>query len=103
MSEIPVWRKAVLSVTEAAEYSSLSPQLLRGFVILAKAGRTDFPFFMSGDTIKIPRISFEKWLETMGSEHTKFELRVIRQIAEGLTKEAEPKRGRPRKERLITA
>ena len=88
--EIPVWKKAVLSVTEAAEYSSLSPQLIRGFVILAKAGRVEFPFFLSGDTIKIPRMSFEKWLETMGTEHTQFELKVIMQIVECLRKKAEP-------------
>ena len=101
--EIPVWKKAVLSVSEAAEYSSLSPQLIRAFVALSKIAKSDFPFFMSGDTIKIPRISFEEWLESKGKEHATFELKVIQQLAEGLTQKAEPKRGRPRKSRLVSA
>lgn len=99
--DIPVWQKAVLTVDEAASYGSLSPQMLRGLVTLTKLNKGSFPFFMSGDTVKIPRVSFEEWLVNMGREHTQLELKLINQMIESIKKEAEPKRGRPRKARLV--
>ena len=100
MTEIPVWRKAVLTIEEAAAYGSIGQQLLRGFVVLAKAGKSDFPVFFSGTSIKIPRIGFEAWLERMGSEHTQCELKTVQRMIESLNEPDEPKRGRPRKNKL---
>lgn len=96
MTDIPVWRKAVLSIEEAAAYGNIGQQLLRGFAALAKAGKSDFPVFFSGDTMKIPRIGFEQWLERMGSEHTQCELRTVQRMIASLN-ESVNKRGRPRK------
>ena len=95
MTDIPVWHKAVLTIEEAAAYGSVGQQLLRGFVALAKAGKSDFPVFFSGNSIKIPRIGFEAWLERMGSEHTKCELKTIQRMIASLDEPV--KRGRPRK------
>lgn len=100
MTEIPVWRKAVLTIEEAAAYGNVGQQLLRGFVTLAKAGRSDFPVFFSGTDIKIPRVGFEAWLERMGNEHTQCELKAVKRMIDSL-KDQEPKRGRPRKNKLF--
>lgn len=95
MTEIPVWVKAVLSVEEAAAYGNISPQLIRGFSALARAGRSDFPVFYSGDTLKIPRQAFERWLEELANDHKRLDLKIVRRMIVSL--EEPIKRGRPRK------
>lgn len=95
--EIPVWRKAVLSVEEAAVYGNIGQQLIRGFVALARLGKSDFPMFMSGDTAKIPRVGFEQWLEKLGSEHSQLELKTVQRM---IASTDVPKRGRPRKNKI---
>lgn len=97
--EIPVWNKAVLSLEEAAAYGNLNVHLLRGFSVLAAAGKSNFPVFYSGDTMKIPRVSFERWLEGLGDSHSKLELKVVQRMVSEAKEPA--KRGRPRKERCI--
>lgn len=102
MAEIPVWRKAVLTIEEAAAYGDMNQHLLRGFVALAKAGKSDFPVFEVGTSFKIPRIGFEQWLEKLGNEHTQLELKTVRQMIKSLNESSATvkHRGRPRKQRI---
>ncbi len=94
MEPIPVWKRAVLSAAEAAAFGNLSLQMVRCFCALAMAGRSDFPVFYSGDTAKIPRAAFEKWLEELGQDHKRLDLKLVRRM---LAEAGMPKRGRPRK------
>lgn len=96
--EIPVWRKAVLTVEEAAAYGNISQHLLRGFVALSRAGKSEFPVFYSGNSIKIPRVSFERWLESLGDGHVQLELKTVQRMVADLNESK--KRGRPRKNKL---
>lgn len=98
--EIPVWRKAVLTIEEASAYGDMNLHLLRGLAVLAKAGKSDFPSFSAGTSFKIPREPFERWLEKLGGEHTQLELKTVRRMVQELKEQSVPKRGRPRKNKI---
>lgn len=100
--DIPVWHKAVLTIEEAAAYGDMNQHLLRGFVALAKAGKSDFPVFEVGTSFKIPRVGFEQWLEKLGNEHTQLELKTVKRMIKSLQEGSltAKRRGRPRKERI---
>lgn len=97
---IPVYRKAVLSVEEAAAYGNISGLIIKAYALLAKNKRGDFPCFWSGNTLKIPRVAFEKWLEDMGRKNECFEIKNIKAIIKNAQQQDAPKIGRPRKQRI---
>ena len=97
---IPVYRKAVLSVEEAAAYGNISGLIIKAYALLAKNKRGDFPCFWSGNTLKIPRVAFEKWLEDMGQINESFEIKNIKAIIKNAQQQDAPKIGRPRKQRI---
>lgn len=97
---IPVYRKAVLSVEEAAAYGNISGLIIKAYALLAKNKRGDFPCFWSGNTLKIPRVAFEKWLEYMGQKNECFEIKNIKAIIKNAQQQDAPKIGRPRKQRI---
>ena len=97
---IPVYRKAVLSVEEAAAYGNISGLIIKAYALLAKNKRGDFPCFWSGNTLKIPRVAFEKWLEDMGQKNECFGIKNIKAIIKNAQQQDAPKIGRPRKQRI---
>lgn len=97
---IPVYRKAVLSLDEAAAYGNISELIIKAYALMAKAKRGDFPCFWAGDTLKIPRVAFEKWLEDMGHKNECFEFKNIRAIIKNARDQDKPKVGRPKKQRI---
>lgn len=70
--EIPIWRKAVLSVEEASAYANgLNVAIIRAAAYRAiKYGDRSFCAYPSGNKICIPRVPFERWLEEQGWLHT---------------------------------
>lgn len=97
---IPVYRKAVLSLEEAAAYGNISGLIIKAYALLARDKRGGFPCFWAGNTIKIPRIAFEKWLEDMGHKNECFEFKIIRAIIKNAQEQDKPKVGRPKKQRI---
>lgn len=95
---IPIWEKAVLSVEEAAAYGNISHQIIRGHALLAKIGKSTFPAFWVGDTLKVHREEFNEWLKEVAVGHQKLEIKTVTEMLKQVT---EIKRGRPRKGRAV--
>lgn len=103
VEKIPIWHKAVLTSEEAAEYGNLALDQIKAHAILAKHGKSDFPCFWSGQSIKVHRAAFEKWLEELALGHFVLELSKVKAIIDKLQNNelnVPKRRGRPRKERI---
>lgn len=103
VEKIPIWHKAVLTSEEAAEYGNLAVDQIKAHAILAKHGKSDFPCFWSGQSIKVHRAAFEKWLEELALGHFVLELSKVKAIIDKLQNNelnVPKRRGRPRKERI---
>ncbi len=103
VEKIPIWHKAVLTSEEAAEYGNLALVQIKAHAVLAKHGKSDFPCFFSGQSIKVHRLAFDKWLENLAMGHYVLELAKVKEIVHKLQigqMELPKRRGRPRKERI---
>lgn len=103
VDKIPIWNKAVLSSEEAAEYGNLALVQIQAHALLAKHGKSSFPCFWVGQSIKVHRKAFDKWLEDLALGHYVLELSKVKGIIEKLQNNelnVPKRRGRPRKDRL---
>ena len=101
--KIPIWHKAVLTSEEAAEYGNLALVQIQAHAFLAKHGKSSFPCFWAGQSIKIHRQAFERCLEELALGHHVIELTRVRELIkniDNMQNEVKKRRGRPRKERL---
>ena len=100
-TEIPLWHKANLTVSEAAEYTGLSVPTIRAHIQLTKNNRDTFPFFTVKNCLRIHREALDKWLFTLSQNHGQLinEMpKLDEETAEKMFAEAiKKKRGRPRK------
>lgn len=96
--EIPVWEKAVLSAEEAAAYGNISPQIVRAHAFLAKVGKSNFPAFWVGNTLKVHREEYNHWLKELAMGHCKLEIKTVQSIIAEANQPATP--GRKRRNRL---
>jgi len=104
--EIPVWEKAVITVTEASALASG----LNTAIIRAEAWKSienhvgNFPAYKVGRKVCIIREGFLKWLADHGARHTKFSVEAADKQLKTLREQQELTpiqlgRGRPRKVR----
>lgn len=103
VEKIPIWHKAVLTSEEAAEYGNLALEQIKAHANLAKHGKSNFPCFWSGQSIKVHRVAFDRWLEDLALGHYVLELTKVKGIIEKLQNnelDVPKRRGRPRKDRL---
>lgn len=103
VDKIPIWNKAVLSSEEAAEYGNLALVQIQAHAVLAKHGKSDFPCFWVGQSIKVHRKAFDKWLEDLALGHYVLELARVKETINNLdkvTEQIKKRRGRPRKVRI---
>lgn len=104
VDKIPIWNKAVLSSEEAAEYGNLALVQITAHAYLAKHGKSDFPCFWVGKSIKIHRKAFDKWLEELALGHYVLELARVKDIIKNINNsqaQIVKRRGRPRKQKTM--
>lgn len=93
---IPIWKKAALTVEEAAAYTGVRIELIRALAHAAKHGRNDFPAFWVGTSIKIARGPLLQWIADTAVSHK--DLQHAAKIVENAEQlEMTRRRGRPRK------
>ena len=78
--EIPIWHKAVLTVTEASALAGgLNVAIIRAEARKSMSGRGTLNAYMSGNKVCIPREPFLRWLEEQGRRHTVFNIAEARE------------------------
>lgn len=99
---IPIWKKAALTVEEAAAYTGVRIELIRALAHAARHGMGDFPAFWVGKTIKVSRRALLQWLDDVAVSHR--DLTKAAAIVENAKQMSEAHgRGRPRKRREAVA
>lgn len=93
---IPIWKKAALTVEEAAAYTGVRIELIRALAHAAKHGMNDFPAFWVGTSVKVARLPLLSWIADTAMSHR--DLKRAAAIVENAQQvETARKRGRPRK------
>ena len=96
--EIPVWKKAALTLEETASYMGVGIGVIRALAHASKHGMGDFPAFWVGTSIKVARIPLLTWLTDVATSHRDIKRAV--QMVKNAEQIGEIRgRGRPRKRR----